>query len=105
MKEITCVIKDPGEQPIVANIPDSMEALQKTVGGYFETITITSDLALLRNTDGFFLGLPYNRTVYGRPLLGPVVATGVDRDGFIASLTPDQIRYAMFLLREPVPIN
>ena len=98
---IICVIKDPGEQPIVANIPNTGEALQKAVGGYYETLTITSDLALLRNTDGFFMGLPRNHTVYGRPLFGSVVVTGVDRDGCVASLTPDQIRDVMRLLREP----
>ena len=98
---IICVIKDPGEQPIVANIPATMEALQKAVEGHIEAVNIASDLTLLIGTEGLLLGLPHNRTVYGRPLFGPVVAIGVDRDGFSSSLTPDQIRIAMSLLREP----
>ena len=55
---IICVIKDPGEQPIVANIPATMEALQKAVGGHIEAVNIASDLTLLLSTEGLLLGLP-----------------------------------------------
>ena len=97
---IICVIKDPGEQPIVANIPNSLEALQKAVGGRIEAVTIASDLALICNEEGLLMGLPYNHTVCELPFVGPIVAVGVDGEEFV-SLTPNQIQSLRRLLREP----
>lgn len=94
------VIKDPGEQPIVANIPATMEALQKAVGGHIEAVNIASDLTLLLSTEGLLMGLPYNHTLFEMPIVGPIVAVGVYGEKFV-SLNPDQIRIAMSLLREP----
>lgn len=97
---IICVIKDPGEQPIVANIPNTLEALQKAVGGHIEAVTIASDLALICNEEGLIMWLPYNLTVCERTFAGPIVAVGVYGEEFV-SLTPNQIRDVMRLLREP----
>lgn len=97
---IICVIKDPGEQPIVANIPNTLEALQKAVGGHIEAVTIASDLVLICNEEGLLMGLPYNHTACELPLVGPIVAVGRDGHVFV-SLTPNQIRDVMRLLREP----
>ena len=46
------------------------------------------------------MGLPYNHTIFEMPIVGPIVAVGVNGEEFV-SLTPDQIRDAMSLLREP----
>lgn len=97
---IICVIKDPGEQPIVANIPNTLEALQKAVGGHIEAVTIASDLVLICNEEGLLMGLPYNHTACELPLVGPIVAVGVDGEEFV-SLTPDQIQFLRCWLREP----
>lgn len=97
---IICIIKDPGEQPIVANIPNTLEALQKAVGGHIEAVTIASDLALICNEEGLIMWLPYNLTVCERPFAGPIVAVGVDGEEFV-SLTPNQIQSLRRLLREP----
>lgn len=97
---IICAIKDPGEQPIVANIPNTLEALQKAVGGHIEAVTIASHLALICNEEGLIMWLPYNLTVCERTFAGPIVAVGVYGEKFV-SLTPNQIREAMRLLREP----
>lgn len=98
--EIICVIKDPGEQPIVANIPNTLEALQKAVSGHIEAVTIASDLALICNEEGLIMWLPYNLTVCERTFAGPIVAVGVDGEEFV-SLTPDQIQSLRLLLRNP----
>lgn len=97
---IICLIKDPGEQPIVANIPNSLEALQKAVGGFIETVDRSDTLALLCNEQGLLMGLPYNHTIFEMPIVGPIVAVGVDGEEFV-SLMPDQIQFLMRLLREP----
>lgn len=97
---IICVIKDPGEQPIVANIPNTLEALQKAVGGFIETVDRSDTLALLCNEEGLLMGLPYNHTLFEMPFVGPIVAVGVDGEEFV-SLTPDQIQFLRCWLREP----
>lgn len=101
---IICVIKDPGEQPIVASIPPTLEALQKAVGGNIETVIEVGDnscsMALLCNEEGLLMGLPYNHTACELPLVGPIVAVGVDGEEFV-SLTPNQIQSLRRLLREP----
>lgn len=94
--EIICVIKDPGERPIVASIPNTLEALQKAVDGYIETVTIASDLVLICNEEGRLLDLPDNCTVCGVNFVGSILAAGVNRDTFV-SLTPDQIRTIKYL--------
>ena len=102
--EIICVIKDPGEQPIVASIPNTLEALQKAVGGNIETvIEVQGDscaIVLLCNEEGLIIGLPYNHAACELPLVGPIVAVGVNGEEFV-SLTPNQIQSLRRLLREP----
>lgn len=98
--EIICVIKDPGERPIVASIPHTLEALQKAVGGHIETVTIASDLVLICNEEGRLLDLPDNCTVCGVSFVGPILAVGVSGDEF-SSLAVDHIQLVMRLLSEP----
>lgn len=100
MQEIKCIIKDPGEQPIVANIPNTLEALQKAVGGFIETVDRSDTLALLCNEEGLLMGLPYNHTIFEMPIVGPIVAVGVDGEEFV-SLTSNQIQSLRRLLSEP----
>lgn len=98
--EIICVIKGPGERPIVASIPNTLEALQKAVDGYIETVTIASDLVLICNEEGRLLDLPDNCTVCGVNFVGPILAAGVSGDEF-SSLSVDHIQLVMRLLSEP----
>lgn len=97
--EIICVIKDPGERPIVASIPNTLEALQKAVDGHIEAVTIASDLALICNEEGLIRWRPYNLTICERTFVGPIVAVGVDGKEFV-SLTPNQIQSIRRLLSE-----
>ena len=100
MQEIKCIINDPGEQPIVANIPNTLEALQKAVGGFIETVDRSDTLALLCNEEGLLMGLPYNHIIFEMPIVGPIVAVGVDGEEFV-SLTSNQIQSLRRLLSEP----
>ena len=38
--KISVLIKEPGKQPRHVNIENSLKNLQKTVGGYIETVTL-----------------------------------------------------------------
>lgn len=72
------VYKEPGKAARVVEIENSLQALQKAVGGYIETVTVFSDATILCNEEGRLQGLPYNCTVLGVSFVGPILAVGVD---------------------------
>ena len=96
---IRAIVKRPDEEyGHVTNVSDKLETLQKTVGGYIETVTWQP---LMRQEDAFVVvcdeeGLlkdePYNCTVWVRDqrwydrgpmtFFGTIVVLGVDGDEF-----------------------
>lgn len=61
-KKIKCIVKRPDEQfGHVTWVSDSLENLQKTVGGYIETVSIDDhELVLIVNEEGKLRNMPYN---------------------------------------------
>ena len=80
--KISVIIKQPGRVPYKTAISPMLENLQKTVGGYIETVTIAEDCVIICNEEGRLLGLPYNCNVEGIPFVGPIVFVGVDGEDF-----------------------
>lgn len=70
------VYKEPGKAARIVEIENSLQALQKAVGGYIEAITLFADVAILCNEEGRLQGLPYNCTVRGTRFVGPILAVG-----------------------------
>ena len=94
------VIVEPRKKPMVQNIDDGLEAMQKIVGGTIQaTYPFEEPIALICNDEGKFLNLPLNRAM--RDSTGYVydIVTGTfflcaapaDNDSF-ASLTEEQIQ-------------
>lgn len=97
-KKIKCIIKRPDEQfGHVTWVSDSLENLQKTVGGYIETVTLDNGVVLIVNEEGRLRNMPYNFTLrflhYFNPtdavevrphqmIFGTVIACGVEGDEF-----------------------
>ena len=97
-KKIKCIVKRPDEQfGHMTWVSDSLENLQKTVGGYIETVTLDNGVVLICNEEGRLRNMPYNFTlrflhdfnptdaVEVRPyqmIFGTVIACGVDGDVF-----------------------
>lgn len=82
-KNILVVIKEPGKAPHVEPcFPNTLEAFQKAVGGYIETLTLCEDLVLIVNEEGLLQELPFNCKVCNVPLVGTIVAAGVAGDKF-----------------------
>ena len=52
MKQISVLIKEPGKKPRRESIPNTLEALQRVVGGYIETVTFASDVVIICNEEG-----------------------------------------------------
>ena len=95
-KKIKCIVKRPDEQfGHVTWISDSLENLQKTVGGYIETVSIDNhELVLIVNEEGKLRDMPYNFSAlcsahaydahveWREVLYGTVIACGVEGDVF-----------------------
>jgi len=91
-KKIKCIVKRPDEQfGHVTWISDSLKNLQKTVGGYIETVTLDNGVVLICNEEGKLRDMPYNFTVrrmvhtflpVSNPIFGTVIACGAEGDEF-----------------------
>lgn len=82
--------KEPGKGWKVAEIENTLEALQQGVGGKLEAVTLDSDACILCNEEGRLLGMPYNITICGVSFVGPLLIVGIAGEDF-AGLTEQQV--------------
>ena len=82
MSKICVWIKRPGEQPERALIGNTLEDLQQIVEGYIETVTISEDLVIICNEEGWIRDLPFNCRLCGHLLFGNLIFAGYDEDDF-----------------------
>lgn len=83
------IIKRPGERPVSTNISDTLENLQKHVGGYIEIFPLATDLVVICNEEGKPLGLPYNCNIIGEDFCGTIIFAGRDKDEELADIPID----------------
>ena len=88
------IIKHPGEPAKRIEIDNTLQALQKAVGGYIETVTIFPEFTLICNEEGRLMELPYNMEFLGIHFVGPVLAVGRIEDEF-RSLTEEESKRVM----------
>ena len=87
-KKLRCIIKRPDEPyGHVTNISASLNNLQKTVGGYIETVGLTESDVIIVNEEGKLQGLEKNLrmfgdTVYSDTLVGTIIVLGTEGDEF-----------------------
>lgn len=82
MRKIKVIIKRPGEKPYTTWISDRLENLQKTVEGYIETVTVSTDLVIICNEEGRIRNLPYNCTILGADFFGTILLAGINGEEF-----------------------
>ena len=70
-KEVHC-------NPHVVEIGNTLEALQKEVGGYIETVTMFTDMAIICNEEGRLMGMEHNLEFAGIEFVGTVLFVGID---------------------------
>lgn len=67
-------------------VENTLEALQKQVGGYIETVTLVQEKAvMIVNEEGWLLGFglnPVATMVAGTKIVGPALIVGVDGEEF-----------------------
>ena len=88
------IIKQPGKPAKRIEIDNTLEALQKAVGGYIETVSIFKDVTLICNEEGQLTGLPYNMDFLGIQFVGPVLGVGCAGDEF-RSLKDEEVTIIM----------
>lgn len=100
--KIFVIIKRPFE-PVgqIKRIPNTLEALQDLVGGYIETVTVTTDAVLIFNEEGRIMAMPeQNRTIAGLRIAGPVILAGRKGDKFTDVPLDSLVEWERFWLGE-----
>lgn len=106
MAKIKVIIKEPHKKPRSVNISNTLENLQKTVGGYIETVTaglwidkeringaIGRELVpfcVICNEEGRIKHLENNCVVLGQSFVGTIIICGVDGEEFADLPVPYQ---------------
>ncbi len=89
MKKLKVIICPAEREPYAANVSDSLEALQKIVGGYIKTVTVFTDAVVICNEEGRILGLPENRSFFISGICGDCLICGVDGEEFASLSEPE----------------
>ena len=95
-ENIRVLVVEPGKDPEVRTIENSLEGIQEIVQGYIECVTLRDkageDLVLICNEEGKIRNLPMNAMIpeIDDMIFGTFLIAGTDRDEF-ASLTDEQI--------------
>ncbi|MBE6685756.1 MAG: DUF3846 domain-containing protein [Ruminococcaceae bacterium] len=81
-EKISVVIIEPGKSPRHVLISNTLENLQKTVGGYIETVTLASDLVIICDEEGRIKNKPYCCDICGISFVGTVIICGIEGEEF-----------------------
>ena len=96
------LIVEPGKHPCAAEIPHTLEQMQKTVGGYIQAVFPWDDpVALVCDEEGLLKQLEFNRVVAPEvAIFGTFFLCGLGEEDF--SDLPDELmeKYSK-LLHEP----
>lgn len=81
--KIKAIIKRPDEKKgHVTWISNTLENLQRSVGGLIEVFRFASDCAIICNEEGKLMNLPLNCYCVGELFVGDIVVVGVDGSEF-----------------------
>lgn len=84
MAKIRVIVKRPDEEyGHMTNISPRLENLQKIVGGYIETVSLTDKIVIICNEKGKLRGLEPNLRIGSFDVLvGTIIVCGIDGDDF-----------------------
>ena len=97
---IKAVSKQPGKPPRSVHVSNELESLQKYVGGYIECVTVAHDTVMIVNEEGHLLGLPFNFSMDGTPIVGPALFVGCDGEEFTDIKIPFDVFKLIFSMEE-----
>ena len=97
---MTVLLVQPGKYPVEITMEDTLQELQKQVGGTIEIVYPWPDrsVGLVCHDEGKLLGLPLNRALpeIGDAIAGNFLLCGLcdtEDGGSLCSLAPDQMAY------------
>lgn len=82
-EKIDVITKRPGGRPVHTSIANNLKNLQTYVGGYIETVTLSTgfgNLCVICNEEGRLHGLPYNCKIGNVDFVGDIIIVGADLD-------------------------
>ena len=85
MKLLRVIAKAPETDFVDMTINNTLESLQRFVGGYIETVTFhlnIGTIVVICNEDGRWNDLHYNCTINGCQFFGNIIICGVKNDEF-----------------------
>lgn len=80
----------PGKEPVVIEVENTQEALEKEVEGKIEATPVCRGLLILCNAEGLWLMMKPNRVIMGHHFVGPVLFVGANEKGY-CSLTENDV--------------
>ena len=84
MKKIYAIVKHPGEQlGHIMEIENTLDSLQKAVGGHIETVAMANKWSVICDVEGLLKGKPYNCDVYGVEFVGTILVVGVEGEELV----------------------
>ncbi len=99
-QSITILRIEPGQAPVIKEIPNTPEAMQTEVGGYFECIFYPTGCAAVVNEEGKINGMEPNRRIGATIVCGPFFLCCVNHKGEFSSLTKTDIHNFSHLFAE-----
>lgn len=100
------ISKKAGEEPKVIDMENSLENLQKAVGGYIDMVHVTSNVDIVLNDEGKLDGLPFNIYLIYKGsvvdfVVGDILIVGANNStGETIGLSDKQINIYMEELRQ-----
>lgn len=91
-KTIKVIMVEPMKEPNLTEVENTLEGLQKAIGGYIETVYLDDYVVLVCNEEGKLIGLPGNRSLGNDIIAGTFFVAGSNDEGEFVSLTEDKIR-------------
>lgn len=76
------IVKKVGEAPQTVNLDNTLEAVQKVVGGYIEVLRIDGNLLMICDEEGKLKGKPYNFDLGHDIIVGDVLFVQSDGEDF-----------------------
>lgn len=81
-EKIDALTKRPGCPPRHVWVSNSLEALQKAVGGHIEVVRLATNLVVICDEEGRLKGREYNCSICGMDFVGDIVIVGTDGEEF-----------------------
>ncbi len=96
------LVVEPGRKPRSAEIEGTVESIQEIVGGKFQAMYPSEDIALVFNNDPDVPLPPQNRGVRNDIVRGTFFLCGAPEDGnYFVSLTDEQLQHYMEVFALP----